>query len=63
MMSAVPDAAQPAAPLAEAFAEPIGVAAGWVQAPPWVMVALVLLTLLLLALSHRQPGHTVQGRS
>ncbi|MCB9675479.1 MAG: hypothetical protein H6737_10210 [Alphaproteobacteria bacterium] len=48
---AVPDLA-----VAEALAEPLWVATSWMQAPPWALVALVVLTIALMLLSNRTPS-------
>ncbi|MEZ4320267.1 MAG: hypothetical protein R3F61_22500 [Myxococcota bacterium] len=37
----------------QALFEPAAVAAGWMQAPPWAMLAVLLLTIALIALTHR----------
>lgn len=44
----------PAPDLASAFAEPVRLAYGWADQPPWSLLALGALTLVLFALSQRE---------
>lgn len=48
-------AGDPSIPLHTVLAEPVSMAVGWVQQPPWVIVALVLVTMAVLHIQSTIP--------
>ena len=53
-------AAEGALGVSEALVEPALVAAGWMDAPPWALLAIVALTMVLFAFANREPQPVVE---